>query len=141
MTATIGNVNRIDNFSPTASREWLYGRRILYHTITDSARSTIDCAREMLTDSLTTWTSKQRYLAVEDYSSADISFTPQLQQVFKDIRRIRPDVDGFVAIVLPEGYVSQLIRLFDHAHPSIREYGLFYTRGEALDWLLVRLNS
>ncbi len=134
------DVTQVETFTPFVSREWLYNRCIVYHTISDSSRASIQEARKMFLDSMGKWSATQLYLAVNDFSSPNMSFSPTMQQALREIRQVRPELKGYIAIVMPKGFVSQIIRLFVRSNPGVRANELFYTREEAINWLLKKMS-
>ncbi len=131
-----------EEISLSIMREWLENRRIVVYTVRDTTRATVDICYDQMSKTYQEWPADRIYLGLNDFSGKGSVLTPYVQKRLRDLQAVRPDLHGYVAIVMPQGLLGQLVRLFVRANPApVRKYNVFFSRTDGLRWLFSRLNE
>ena len=128
----------VEELSSGLTREWLYDGQIVVYTVKDVRRETIDAWLETFTTDIMNWPADGIFRVVHDLSIAG-GITPYGRTRGQEMFNTCPEVLTWAALVLPDTFVNDLIRIFlrtqsTHTESRVRE--CFTTREDALKWLL-----
>ena len=133
---------KIEQISPTLTREYLYDGRIVVFKVTSISRQTIDLWAEIVREAVVSWTPDHWYLALHDYSEGNISLTPYARAKGTELFNLRPDIRGSIAFVLRKTFIAQVMHLYlrSQRHDYYQNQ-IFFSRTEGLSWLVARMNT
>lgn len=133
----------VDDLGSSFTIEWYHNRQIVLCALNDSRHQAVDAVFEFLTNLIEMWPSERPYLSIYDATRSRFSFNPYLRHKATELMRRYPDKDGRTAILLPQTLLGQVLRLFVNVDllplSKGREIRIFFSRDEALDWLLEAL--
>ena len=110
--------------------------RLVAFTVTDAKQLTIDAWANTVGREMRNWPTHQPYLALHDLSSPQIVVTPYARARAQELYAIRPELQGRIAVVLPQTFAAQLIQLFvKNQRQGNLVTEMFLDRQEALAWL------
>jgi hypothetical protein len=129
----------LEQVSPDLTRSWLMNRRIVVFRATTPTRNAVDAWIACVKQTMVDWPKEQPYLAMHDFSGPKISMTPYARKRAEELAPLNTGSAGYAAIILAPTYVALAIRLFLRTqHQQGNENQVFFSRQEALEWLLSR---
>ncbi len=133
--------SNVEQLSSGVTREWLFDRKIVVYTVLDPRRESVDTWCSAFKTDLMNWPADQPFLLIHDLSSPKATATSYALARAQEMVYIRPEVKGRAGIILPENFVSQVIRVFLNRQerrvavvPRARK--VFVNREQAIAWLL-----
>lgn len=126
--------------------EQLYDGKITVLNATSVKRHVVDAWADKMKELLLNLPPGKTLLTLHDYSAADqFVTTPHLRKRANENVMLRPDVNARTAVVLPDNIVMRITQMFLRALPAPRNSSrirrIFYTREEALAWLIEALDE
>ncbi|CAG1011325.1 MAG: hypothetical protein IAE83_10200 [Anaerolinea sp.] len=125
----------VEQITPYLRREWFDNRQIVVFDIDNVIRETVDKTYALMQQTMIEWDLNRPYLAINDFATSHAALSPYAQKQLRQIRMFRPELKGYVAIVMPSGIVTSVIRIFVRTSPGIRENEMFPNREAAFQWL------
>lgn len=128
--------------TPTSliTRERLYDGQIIAYTIPDTSRKTIDAWGNSVLEGIRRKHAGRLIYALHDFSSHLNVLTPHVYQWQDRLTHVTGNAPGYVAIILPRTTFARVAKLLIAARPPTLNPNLkieiFYTRDEALAWLV-----
>lgn len=132
----------IHAITPGITVEYLADDHIVAYTIKTTNRAEIEAYGDAVIEILNRWPAELPYLQIQDFADSSISFSPIVRAQIERIATARPDIKRrFTALVVPKNYMVQMVEYILRARRSTadREGRMFYTREEALGWLISKL--
>lgn len=129
---------RFEQITPHVTREWLDDGQFVVFDIRSVARTDVDATYAIMAQTMREWSPDKPYLAINDFSRANSILSPYAQKHLRAIRLYRPELKGYIAIVMPRGLVANVVRIFVRANPGARQNEMFYKREDALAWLRLK---
>lgn len=124
---------------PNFTRHWLDSRQIVVFTLHSLTRQSIDAGFNGVAETMGTWPKGQIYLAVYDFRATTFALSPYLRARLRELRKLSPELRGYVAVVIGRGVLAHLMALFiREIHKDYRPLRLFFTEADALAWLRTR---
>ena len=140
-TGAIGD-SRFEQIAPHVTREWLYDRRIVIFKATSFADAEVDAWAKAYAEALITWPSDRPFLAVQDVSYTLFALTPRTRARIAEMYRLGKDIEGRVAVILPNTLMAPFVRFFLGTLRRVTATIRFFTSREAgLAWLTEGLDS
>ena len=126
--------------------EQLYDGKITVLNATSIKRHVVDAWADKMEELLLNLPSGKTLLTLHDYSATgNFVTTPHLRQRAKENVLLRPDVNALTAVVLPNNILMRIPNMFLRALPTPRQSSrirrIFYTRADALAWLVEALDE
>jgi hypothetical protein len=137
--------NIFESVSTNVKLEWRYNRRlIIYHYKRISFHQEVADIRKKINEVVANWPLGQPYCVV--YNFLEVTWAPQMrEQADEDYRIIPPDLKAYMAIVLPNTPLNQLVKLFvlgqQRKSPRHIQTNAFTSLDRALVWCLAALNT
>jgi hypothetical protein len=122
--------------------EWLRDRQIV--TITNkggASRVFVDTWINTVTSIMLSWPAPQPFLYLQDLSDKKNVVTTYSRQRAAALYKLRPELAGFVAVVVAPSLTAQLVRLFLRMQNRNLKIEVFFDRKVALDWLQQKLTA
>ena len=117
-------------------RYWLFDKQIVVYKATASSREVVDAWIDSVKDVMRNWSKTQPYLVIHDFRDHNIAFSPYARSRAAELIKVGVHVPGYAAIVLPQNFVSTVIRLFMRTQKSHGiENRLYFDFEEGLTWL------
>ena len=135
MTPKNLTLSQVETMTNHVARGWLEDGRIAVFRITDSTRVDIDAAKQIMTRTIEEWDETRPYTAIYDLTNPNLIVSPYTQKMMKEVRLIRPTLSGYVAVVVPRGLITSILKLFIRTTRGTRQISLFFTLEQAVDWL------
>ncbi|MDX1995019.1 MAG: hypothetical protein SF029_21745 [bacterium] len=132
--------DELERYPHGISREWEDDRRIvIISTQGDMSQAAIDVWANLVIRTVQEWPHTEPVYILHDLSSRNQGFTPYSRKRAEDTyRAVQPDQMVYIAVVLRDGFINNLISVFlrrrKGARQNIREQ-VFTSRFTALDWL------
>lgn len=116
--------------------EWLHDGQIVVFKTTENSRPAVDAWFEMVKSVMLNWPDDEPFLAVQDFSDQRITVTPYSRAKNEELYRLRPDLQAFMAVILPKTFAAQLFQLlFRFLRRDNWQSRVFPTRHAGIQWL------
>jgi hypothetical protein len=130
----------IEEVAPGVTLEWLLDRRVAAFTFKTAVRESIDRARDKMKAVMENWPADHLYLGITDFSDPKLGLTPYVRERVKEPATWRPELRGYVALVMPRTFAAQLVQLALQAQRNdSRQVRAFFDREAAIAWLKSKL--
>lgn len=117
-------------------RYWMFDKQIVVYKATASSRDVVDAWIDSVKDVMRNWSTTQPYLVIHDFRDQNIAFSPYARSRAAELIKVGIHVPGYAAIVLPQNFVSTVIRLFMRTQKSHGiENRLYFDFDEGRTWL------
>jgi hypothetical protein len=130
----------IEQIAPQMVRYWLLDRQVVVYKMTSVAHQVVDAWIDTVIATMEAWPTNRPYLAIHDLTSENVSLTPYARTRAAELIPLGAKVPGYAAIVLPNSFIAQVIRLFMR---SQRKQGIhneiYFTLPAALEWLKTKI--
>jgi hypothetical protein len=132
-------VSPVEVLTPGVTREWLSDNQILVYTVTSISRPVVNMWIDSLLNDIKNWPADKPFLYMGDYSHRNITITPYVKQRSAELYRVRKDIHGRVAMIVPQsiaGYMIQFtIKRRQNRIKARYEEQAFFNRASGLTWL------
>ena len=129
--------------APGLSMQWKQEGRVLTFTLNTTFRPTIDIWRRACGRIVTDWNPAEPLLVFLDFSGMKATMLPHLRSRIGEIIDLREDVSGRLAMVMPEVFFANAVRLFmtGSLRSSKLERRVFHDMDSAWLWLEESLSN
>jgi hypothetical protein len=119
-------------------QEILHEGKIAVFSGVQATREAVDGWVEGVITYVKAWPVERVCLLMHDFSTARALLTPYAQSRVQELIRSRPDLVGFISIVVPRNISGQAVRLFMGMQklPPKLVNQVHFTRDEGFRWLL-----
>jgi hypothetical protein len=130
------NASAPEELTRGLQRYWLFDKQIVVYKATESSRLVVDVWIDSVKDVMRNWSKTEPYLVIHDFRDNNIAFSPYARSRTAELIKVGIHVPGYAAIVLPQNFVSTIIRMFMRTQKSHGiENRLFLDFDEGLAWL------
>ena len=123
-------------------RYWMFDQQIVVFKATDSSRLVVDAWIDNVKDVMSHWSKTNPYLVIHDFRDHNIAFSPYARSRAAELIKVPVHVPGYAAIVVPQNFVSTVIRMFMRTQKSHGiDNRLFFDFDEGRAWLESKMGS
>jgi hypothetical protein len=132
-----GRTIHINSGESFVKREWVYDGRIAVITCAMLTRHSVDEWIDLTKETISNWPPNQPFRLMQDGSDPRNMITPYLATRVNELNQLFPNLEGFLAVVVPHTIGGQMIKMFMnkialHHHVTTKA---FVTRSDGLEWL------
>lgn len=132
----------VQHISPGLSLEWLYDHRMVYITLKNMSRDTVDLWVNTLAPIMKDWPREKSFRVLYDATDPRISLTPYLRTRLAEFNKVSGGMTGRAGLLMAKTFVAQITQLFlrSQYHPTIQTR-IFFDRDEAMSWIAHGLDT
>jgi hypothetical protein len=127
---------------PGLIQYWLMDRQIVVYKASAVSRLAVDTWVASVKEVMRNWPADRPYLALHEFTDKHIMLTPYARKRAEELSREPLHVPGYAAIILPQSFAAQLIRLFLRAQRfrGVENQAFFSVDG-GLAWLKTKVGE
>ncbi len=136
----------VEHVSPDVRKQRSANGNLDIFYVSNGQEPTIRTWAEAVKDDLLHWQSGSPCLVLHDlHKSGALAFGPTMQADFQELFQLRPELERYVAVVMPADFSAEIARLDVLVRELQAEAGypvhwkVFTSRGAATRWLLGKL--
>lgn len=134
----------VEHLGPGVIRERAQNGKLVIFAVDNGQDQTIAIWADAVRDTVSTWPNNMPCMMMHDLvKSGQLAFDAHMEADFKDIYEMRPDLERYVAFILPQDVIDTVrldIETFqlEHYRNYTFHWAIFPDRRSALDWLIDR---